>query len=379
MATKRKAGILLSEKDLRKRYPESNIADEICITDNTLKLPSHNLALNYHLGGGIKYGTIIELAGEESTGKTLLAMDFVSVAQSLGGVGLWDDAECSFDGKWAKSHGVDLERLELLPYENEFEIVSDWMADMCIYYRNKLTNNEPIVLVVDSLALMETGDAMEVAEVDAKAEMGRRSFSMGKLLRKRMRIFAKYGICVIFINQLRQKVGASQFEEKDTTPLQQAMKFYASQRLWLYKGKRIKRDNKPKGDWVGNIVYVRTKKNKVAIPRNNIQAEVYFRKDGENYGYHKYHGFEDLVVKKRIIKKKGNSFYYDGNLIAKSQEKLKDKIALDSELRADLIKKLKINTVSVTRKRLEKMDENLYPVNLKTKKDEEPNEEETIG
>lgn len=372
MADKRKAGLLLTEGALKKRYPDSGLASTIFINEDfTIKLPSRNIGLNYHMGGGIKYGSITEIFGEESTGKTLLAMDFGIVCQSLGGMVLWDDAEATFDPIWATAHGLDLNRIQLLPYENEFEIVSDWIADMCVYWRSKLTKNEPILLVVDSIATLETGDAMEIAEQDSKAEMGKRSFKMGQMLRKRNKIFAKYGICVIFINQLRKKIGATQFEDPNTTPLEQAMKYYASQRIGLFKGKRIKAGGNPKGAWVGNIVYIRTKKNKSSIPRDNIQAEVYFRKDGENFGYHKYYGFDELLVSKGIVKRKMARFYYKDKELCHGESKFRELIATDQELRAKFIKKLKINTVSQTREQLARITRNLFPVRAKKQKDEE--------
>jgi RecA/RadA recombinase len=135
MGNKRKIGVLLREGDLRRRYPESGLASKISLpAEKVLKLPCRILAINNHLGGGISYGKIIEVGGEESAGKTLLAIDFGVVAQSMGGIVLWDDAEASFDRAWAEKNGLDMDKVELLPYENEIELVSDWIADMCIYY-----------------------------------------------------------------------------------------------------------------------------------------------------------------------------------------------------------------------------------------------------
>lgn len=374
---KKKIGLLLSDSELKKRYPDSGLASTICLPgDKTLRLPCDVLSINYHTGGGIKYGTIVENFGEESTGKTLLAFNYGRVAQSLGGVMLFDDAECTFDSVWAEAHGLDLSRIQLLPMENRIEIVSDWIADMCIYWRSKLTNNEPIFLVVDSIAVLEGSDAMETAETDTKAEMGRRSFKMGQLLRKRMKIFAKYGICVYLINQLRKKVGASQFEDPDTTPLAQCMKYYASQRMGLYRGKRIKKGGKDKGPWVGNFVYVRTKKNKSSVPRDNVQARVYFRKDGGKFGYDKYFGFGELLVDKGIVKRNNGKFSYKGNQIAKGEEAYYNYIESNQEFRSLMIKKLDLNTPSKTRKKLESIDNNLYPVSKKLKaNDENPDQE----
>ena len=366
MGKKQTIGYLLDDKTLRRRYPDSGLASDILLEDDrTLRLPSRVLSINHHLGGGIVYGTIIEIFGEESTGKSLLAMDFGVVAQSLGGVVLWDDAESTFQAKWAKAHGLDLKKVQLLPFENRIEIISDWIADYGIYWRSKLVNNEPILLVIDSIAILETLDAMETAQADTKAEMGRRSFKLGEMLRKRTKIFAKYGLCVLFINQLRKKIGASQFEDPDTTPMAQCMKYYASQRIGLYRGKRIKQGGKEKGPWVGNIVYLRTKKNKVSIPRDNVVAKVYFREDEGNFGYHKYFGFIDILVDKKIVKRKMGRFYYKKKLLANGEDNFLQLLSKDQKLRAKFIKKLNINTPSLTRKKLEEIGKNLYPVKAK--------------
>jgi RecA/RadA recombinase len=388
MGNKRKIGVLLREGDLRRRYPESGLASKISLpAEKVLKLPCRILAINNHLGGGISYGKIIEVGGEESAGKTLLAIDFGVVAQSMGGIVLWDDAEASFDRAWAEKNGLDMDKVELLPYENEIELVSDWIADMCIYYRSKLTNNEPILLVVDSIAVFEGGDAMETAEQDTKAEMGRRSYKMGQLLRKRTKIFAKYGICVLFINQIRKKVGASKFENPDTTPLAQVMKYYASQRLFLFRGKRLRLGGGEKGSWVGNLVYVRTMKSKTSAPKDNIQAKVYFREDGGKLGYDKYFGFSDLLLEMGILTKKSGRFFMRTKRkghpaktieVAHGEKALEKRIIYDAELRGKLIRKSGVNTPSTFREQLADLTTNLYPVRMKVAKEksqEDENEE----
>jgi RecA/RadA recombinase len=376
MGNKRKIGILLTEKDLKRRYPGSGMASEICLPDDqALRLPCEIPAINYHLGGGIKYGTIIELRGEESTGKTLLALNFVKVAQSMGGIGMWDDAESTFDGTWAQKHGVNLSKLDLLPYENEIELVSDWIADKIVYWRNKLTNNEPIVLVVDSIALLDAGDVLDTAEMDTKAEMGRRSMKMGALLRKRMKFFAKYGVCVILINQLRKKVGASMFEDPETSPMEQVMKYYASQRVGLYRGRRLKIGKGKKTTWVGNVVYVRTKKNKSSIPRDNIQAEVYFREVEGKFGYSKYFGLPELLMNRGILKRSTGKVTYKGEFVAKVKgedySNIISAIGSKPKLRSNLLRRLGVDTPSKFREKLEGTKRNLYPVKLKKQSDAE--------
>jgi recombination protein RecA len=378
---KKKIGVLLAEKDLKRRYPDSGLASVICLPDDkSLRLPCRVVSINYHLGGGLPYGKVLENFGEESTGKSLLAMDFGVVAQSLGGVVLWIDSEAAFDPVWMVKHGLDISKIQLLPYENRIEIISDWIADYCIYWRSKLTNNQPILMVLDSIAVLEAMDVMETAQIDTKAEMGRRSFKMGEMLRKRTRIFAKYGICVYFINQLRKKIGASQFEDPDTTPMAQCMKYYASQRFGLYRGKRLKAGNSDKGKWVGNVVYVRTKKNKTSAPRDNVKAKVFFKKDGSNFGYSKYHGFGEILHERGILEMTNIKdpekarFIYKGKVIARGEEAFIELLVNNDELRSKFIKRVGVNTASLTRKKLESLTTNLYPVKLKKSKDEEEEE-----
>lgn len=386
---KRKIGVLLREQDLRRRYPDSGLAHKIMLpAEQVLKLPCEVLSINDHLGGGISYGKVIENGGEESTGKTLLALNFAKVCISMGGVVLWDDAEATFDRAWAEAHGVDLSKVELLPYENEIEKVSDWLADMIIFWRSKLTNNEPILAVIDSIALLDGGEALETAEMDTKAEMGRRSMKMGSLLRKRTKIFAKYGVCVYLINQIRKKVGASKFEDPETSPLAQVMKYYAAQRVFLYRGKRLRQGGKDKGPWVGNIVYVRTKKSKTSAPRDNVQAKVYFREDQGKFGYDKYFGFTDVLLNKGVIYKRGSRYYYKKKVkigkkktyreveIANGTAALEKRIATDAELRKLLVKKSGVNTPSVFREQLQAIKRNLYPVKLKISKEKSDGEED---
>ena len=373
-SSKKKAGIILSGADMKRRYPQSGLASDICLTpDNALWLPSRILPLNYNSGGGVPYGKILELYGEESTGKTLQAIDYGVVAQSLGGIVLWDDAEATFDGLWAQSHGLDLKKVVLLKEENVIEIVSDWIADNIVTWRAKLTKKEPIPLVVDSLAALETWANMEAADSDSGEDMGKRSKMIYQMMRKRMKIIAKYGVCVICINQIRKKVGATKWEDPDTTPGGQAMRFYAGQRIGLYKGSKIKNADKKT---VGNIVYVRTKKNKVAPPRENIQARVFFTEHEGRYGYDKYFGLLDILLTQKIIKRKSGRFYYKGEQLAHGEDKFLTLLETNAELRSKLIKKAGINTPSATRKKLEEIKVNLYPVNLKKAKIQKEDEEE---
>jgi recombination protein RecA len=374
MATKRQAGIILTDIELKKRY-NSGLAADICLTsEDTLILPSSVLPLNYQMGGGIVYGKILELYGQESTGKSLMAKNLVASAQSLGGVGLWADAEGTFAPYWAEANGIDLTKLWLLPEENAVEVISDWCADMILTARSRLLNNEPIVLVLDSLAALECMENINMSQVDARAEMGNRAKAIYKFLRIRNKFFLKYGVCPIFINQLRQKVGASKFEDPDTTPGGGAMKFYASYRLGLYQGKQIKDDTYD--EKVGQYVHIRAKKNKMAPPRPTIHSKVFFQEHEGMLGYHKYEGMPEILKRLGVLKNKGKMWYYKGEVVAKSEDKLLRKFIEDEDFRKKMIKKSGINTISKTRKQLEAIQHNLYPVSQNKKKKSGKEEEE---
>lgn len=377
MAEKKKVGTLLAESVLRRRYPQSNKASIIAASKGKkLRLPSKNLALNFQLGGGLPYGGILEEFGEESTGKTLLAMDFAQACISLGGIVLWDDAEACWEDTWAEKNGLDLSQVELLTDENVVEVISDWMADMIVFYRSKLTNNEPILLVTDSLAVLESQDQMEVSDVDSSDAFSRRSKMISQLLRKRKKMFAKYGVCVIFINQLRKKIGATKWEDPDTTPGGQAMKFYADIRLGLYRGKIIKNNKKKR---VGQHVYMRIKKNKTAPPRESVQAKVYFKKTGGKIGYDKYSGLGEALIECGVIKvERGPLYFFNGKKLCKGKKDentLDEFLADNDKIRAELIAASPINTLSKTRDQIKAKEKNLYPVKAKKQKDDEEDEE----
>jgi len=373
MATKREVGIILDDASYRRRYPDVKMASDMFKSlEDVLRLPSRILALNNLIGGGIPWGSIMEIYGEESTGKSLLATDFAAVAHSLGGVVLWDDAEGTFDPFWAAAHGLDPTKTEIYP-ENIIENISDWVADSVVKWRAKLTNNEPILLVVDSTAAVDTMDNINSSQADAKAEMGNRAKAIYKMLRVRNKLFQKYGVCVIFINQLRKKVGASKYEDPDTTPGGDAMKFFASIRLGIYRGKKIEDENE---ELVGHMVWIRVKKNKTAPPKKRILAEVYFVDSNGKLGYSKYKHLWEALVVKGTIKRKNARFYYKGEQIAHGDAAMEKVIATNIELRKKLIKRAGINTVSTIREKLDALKVNRYPVNMKKKKDKKQPEDE---
>jgi recombination protein RecA len=367
MAKKAKGKIKLqTESALRKKYAGSGNAKEILVApEDMLWIPSRFLALNDQWGGGIPYGKVVEVFGEESSGKSLIAFDFSYCTQALGGVVLWADAEFAFMRGWAEKNGIDLKDVELYP-EKAIELISDWSMDMGIYWRSKLTNNEPILLVVDSIAALECLENLNSSQVDSKAEMGNRAKQMDKWLRTRNGSYEEIGMSAILINQLRSKIGASQFEDPDTTPGGKATRFYASIRVGVYGGKQITKKIKGKDRRIGRVTSIRIKKNKVAPPKPTLKsAEVFFTDEGGNeIGFNRYFGLADLLVEKDVLtRKKGSSRFYLGDkMIANGEEALIKKLQEDGDLRKKLIRKSGINTISRTQKQLDKLSKNLYPI-----------------
>lgn len=371
MAKKKVNLKVLSENELRKKFGNSNIATVLIDEDSLLWLPSKCLPLNNTLGGGIPYGRVVELFGYESTGKTLLAMDFCQVAQQLGGVVLWADFENAFTNYWAESNGLDPTKIELLQ-ENSIELMADWSMHTCLHYRSKLVNNEPIILVVDSIAAGETEFNLNVNNSEGKAEMGNRAKAWDKFYRTRINFFKRYGIIVIMINQVRGNIGAGMFEPSETTPGGKATKFYASLRIELGKSKQIKgvidsdgkfKDKKDGGKKMGQNINLRTIKNKVAPPQNTLKTECYFVKDIWGYvGFSKYKGLDQMLIDQGIIEKRGSRFYYKDKMIANGEDSFIYEIHNRKKMRSSLISKLDVNTISKTRAKMSEATSNLFPI-----------------
>ena len=149
MAKKSKVGLKVpTANEMAKKYGSMiKLASEV--TDTDLYIPSTFFALNYLFGKGIPYGKIVEIAGEESSGKSLVAYNFAYATQQLGGHVIWVDAEQSWMNSWAEINGVDPARVTIVN-DTRIEYIADVVADLAIYLRSQLTHNEPILLVIKS-------------------------------------------------------------------------------------------------------------------------------------------------------------------------------------------------------------------------------------
>ena len=367
MARKSKRDQVLSLNKLANKYPGSGIASTIDILpEDQLWLPSRCIPLTYAMGGGIPYGRVLEIFGEESSGKTLIAQDFGAVCQSMGGEILWDDAEQAFTTKWAELNGLDPTRIHLYK-STSVEWVSDWLADTAIAIRSRLTNNEPIVFIQDSIAALDCEANINGSQVDSKAEMGNRAKAIYKMVRIRNEMLSELGVISIYINQIRKKLGASQWEDPDCTTGGAAMKFFASQRLGIYAGKMIKDKIGTFEERVGHESSIRLKKNKVAPPRSTFKARIYFNQAYEKpIGLDRYYGLGELLVKLQVVEKQGNSpmIRFKGELVGRSMESFEKRLMKDDELRKKLILRSRINTPSRLRSKLEDISDNRYPVKI---------------
>lgn len=353
-----------TDKDLQKRYKSSGNAKELLLDlDNSLRLPSSSPVINYYMGGGLPFGKILEIFGEESAGKSLLATDFARTTQALGGIVLWVDAEASYDLHWSELNGLDNDKV-ILYTETAIENISDWVQDMCLYWRNKLRNNQPITLVIDSIASLDCLDNIDSRQTEGKAEMGNRAKAIYKFFRIRNQMFSELGISVICINQLRDKVNGGMFQDPNTTPGGKALQFYASIRLGIFRGKQIKEKINGIEERVGNNVSLRIIKNKTSAPKPTLSTHVYFvPTENRDTGFSKYFGLCDVLIRLGVIERKGSRIYKGEELIATSEDNFYSKIEKDEELKKTLIRKSKINTFSRTLKNIERLgDKNLYPI-----------------
>ena len=361
----------LSTKDFMKKYQDAGIASiTVPSAGETLTIPSRILPLNWQMGGGLAYGTIFEIFGPESVGKSLLAYDLGATTLSLGGALGWIDAELCWNNGWAIKNDVDPSKVTLLRTQ-AVEIISDFIKDFAINKRSELVNNEPILIVLDSLAALDSLENIDSDQSSKKAEMGNRAKAIYGMLRTRIKFLNKYGVSLIIINQLRDKVGAGMFEDPTTTPGGQATKYFASYRWMMARGKQIKRKINGKEKKIGQNVFMRMVKNKVAEPKDSIASQVFFRPEQTGYvGYHRYAGLPEIFIEEGIVKKKGSRYYRKDKMLANGEDAFLALIESDKELRSKLLKLSSINTIAKTRKQLEELKENRYPVKLKQDADE---------
>jgi len=281
-----------------------------------------SISLDAALGvGGVPRGRICEIFGPESSGKTTIALQIVAEAQKKGGIAAFIDVEHALDPAYAKKLGVDVDNL----------LVSqpDWGEQALEITSHLVSSGQIDVLVVDSVAALVPKSELEGEMGDS--HMGVQARLMSQALRKLTGAVSKSRTCLIFINQIREKIGVM-FGNPETTTGGRALKFYASIRLDIRRIAAIK-----DGDVVvGNRTKVKVVKNKVASPFREAEFDIIY---GE--GVSKEGDLLDLGVAQNVVEKSGSWFSYKGERIGQGRETarqfLKDnadiRLAIDSELR----------------------------------------------
>jgi len=285
-------------------------------------IPSGSLTLDKALGiGGYPKGRIIEIYGPESSGKTTLTLHAIAQAQKQGGKAAFIDAEHAIDPVYAKNLGVDIDELILSQPDSGEQALE--IAEMLV--RSGVID----LIVIDSVAAL-------VPQVELDGEMGDAAVGlqarlMSKALRKLSGVMNKTNCTVIFINQLREKIGVM-YGNPETTTGGRALKFYSSVRVEIRRSEQIKQN----GEIVGNKANIKVVKNKVAPPFKTTQVDIIYGKgisrDGE---------ILDLAVEGDIVEKSGAWYAYNGEKIGQGRENAKNFLLEHSAIFAEVEEKVK--------------------------------------
>ncbi len=284
-------------------------------------VPTGSISLDLALGiGGVPRGRIIEVYGPESSGKTTLALHIIANAQKKGGTSAFVDAEHALDPEYAKKIGVKIDDL-LVSQPDTGEQALDIVETL-------VRSNAVDVVVVDSVAAL-----VPKAEIEGEMgdqHVGRQARLMSQALRKLTAITSRSNVIVIFINQIRMKIGVM-FGNPETTSGGQALKFYSSVRLEVRKSAQIKKGE----DVVGNRVKVKVVKNKVAPPFKTAEFDIMY-----NEGISLTGDLIDSGLKYEVIKKSGNSYSYEDVKLGVGRENAKQFLKDDPKISQKIFKEI---------------------------------------
>lgn len=284
-------------------------------------IPTGCLALDIALGiGGIPKGRIIEIYGPESSGKTTVSLHIIAELQKQGGIAAFIDAEHALDPVYAANLGVDLDNLYVSQPDNGEQAldIADYLVD----------SGAVDLIVVDSVAALTPKAEIEGDMGDS--HVGLQARLMSQALRKLAAITNKKNACVIFINQLREKIGVM-FGNPETTPGGKALKFYASVRLDVRKADTLKDG----AEIVGNRTKVKVVKNKLAPPFKTAEFDIVYGKGISQSGC-----ILDLAVAANIVEKSGSWFAYNGEKIGQGRDNAKNYLSANPAVMEEIKNRL---------------------------------------
>jgi recombination protein RecA len=285
-------------------------------------IPTGCLSLDLALGiGGVPRGRILEIYGPESSGKTTVALHVIAETQKLGGIAAFIDAEHALDPTYARNLGVDLENLYVSQPDT---------GEQALDITDNLVRSGAIdLIVIDSVAALTPKAEIEGDMGDS--HIGLQARLMSQALRKLTGITNKSKTCVLFINQLREKVGVM-FGSPETTPGGKALKFYASVRIDVRKADVLKDSE----GMIGNHTKGKIVKNKLAPPFKVAEFDIMYGKGISQEGC-----LIDLGVEFGIIDKSGSWYSYNGDKLAQGREKMRDYLITNKEFATEVEKQIR--------------------------------------
>ncbi|HXZ29884.1 MAG TPA: recombinase RecA [Dehalococcoidia bacterium] len=324
MATEKEKAVELAIEQIERQYGKGSIMKlgEVPARSPGDAIPTGALSLDLALGiGGIPRGRVTEIFGSEASGKTTLAQHIIAEAQKAGGIAAYIDAEHAFDPRYAANCGVNLRNLYISQPDT---------GEQALEITETLVRSSGVdVVVIDSVAALAPKAEIEGEMGDA--HVGLQARLMSQALRKLSAAISKSKTAVIFINQLREKVGIV-FGNPEVTPGGRALKFYSSVRIDLRRGESIKQGT----EMVGARVKARVVKNKVAPPFRSAEFDIMF-----NHGISKEGNLVDLGVATGLIKKAGAFFTYADTKLGQGRENAKDYLRQHPELATQLEEKIR--------------------------------------
>ena len=287
---------------------------------NVETTPTGSLSLDIALGGGIPKGRVIEIYGPESSGKTTLTLHAIAEVQKRGGTAAFIDAEHALDPAYAKRIGVDIDNLLLSQPDN---------GEQALEITETLVRSNAVdLIVVDSVAALVPRAEIEGDMGDS--HMGLQARLMSQALRKLTGIISRSHATVIFINQIRMKIGVM-FGNPETTTGGNALKFYASVRMDIRRIAQIKQGD----EIIGNRTRVKVVKNKIAPPFREAEFDIMY-----NQGISKSGDILDLAATREIVEKSGAWFSYKGEKIAQGREAAKKYLDANPKVMEELAKQV---------------------------------------